>query len=86
MKKKREPSNARIESLGIWTVIRPTCHPSAPFSMHHSTTHGIYEIRCNECARNILRIEVRAGAMKSAGMIEYPEKGAAKASDWMFIE
>jgi len=26
------------------------------------------------------------GAMKSAGMIEYPEKGAAKAADWIFVD
>lgn len=58
MKKKREPSNALVDSIGRWTLIKPICHPDAGYKFLHSTTHGIYELRCKECDSIVLRIEV----------------------------
>ncbi len=57
-KPKREPSNALVSSQGRWSEIRPVCHPESLFKMHHSTTHGIYEIQCAQCGNTHLRIEV----------------------------
>lgn len=58
MKKKQEPSNALVESMGRWTVIKPQCHPDRDFTLYHSTTNGIYEFRCSACQNIVLRIEV----------------------------
>lgn len=50
--------NARVEE-GNWALIKPVCHPEAPWVLHHSIATGLYTLVCGTCHSKLFSVMIQ---------------------------